>query len=174
MDPPIVLSEAISAYHRVKFSEQVHDYIREHIRNADQKAAFFFAAVAALLAFLQSEKATARWVKDVRTWSAVDFLAFLSMAGLALSAAVFFAVVFPRLRGLKRGFLFFAAIAEHPSGSEYAREVLQLPDAELTRACLQHSYDLSRVCFAKYRLLSIGCWIAGASILCTFLYLFCT
>src|SRR2546425_224384 len=32
-----------------KFAEEVHNYIREYIRNADQKATSFFAAATAML-----------------------------------------------------------------------------------------------------------------------------
>lgn len=152
-----------------KFSEDVHNYIREYIRNADQKAAFFFAATTALLAFLHSQNATGRWFKDVRSWSFVDALAFFAMVGLGSSACVLLAVVFPRLKGSRRGILFFNAIAEHDSSMEYADEVLHRSPQEIIRVKLQHSYDLAKVCTNKYRHLRVGFWIgsigAGAALL---------
>src|SRR5690242_1773916 len=59
-----------------KFSEEVHNYIREHIRNADQKATFFFAALTAILAFLNTQHVPSPWLKDIRQWSFVDALGF--------------------------------------------------------------------------------------------------
>jgi hypothetical protein len=46
-------TQTISERH-AKFSQDTHDYLREYIRNADQKATFFFAALTALLAFLNT------------------------------------------------------------------------------------------------------------------------
>ena len=41
-----------------QFIDDVHDYIREHIRNADRKAVFFFGSTTAVLAFLHSVEAS--------------------------------------------------------------------------------------------------------------------
>ena len=38
-----------------KFSEEVHNYVREYIRNADQKATFFFATLTAIPALIPIE-----------------------------------------------------------------------------------------------------------------------
>ena len=56
-----------------RFAEELHNYLREYIRNADQKATFFFAGATALLAFLHSQKGTSRWLKDVQTWTVVQY-----------------------------------------------------------------------------------------------------
>jgi len=164
-------SAPVPADYHANFSEDVHNYIREHIRNADQKAAFFFAAATALLAFLHSQNATSRWLKDIRTWSFIDALAFLAMAGLASSALVLLAVVFPRLKGSRPGILFFNAIAEHDSSSEYADEVLRRSVHDIVRVKLAHSYDLAEVCAAKYRTLCVGFWIGGAGAVGALLFL---
>jgi hypothetical protein len=112
--------QAVPSEYHAKFSEELHNYLREYIRNADQKATFFFAGATALLAFLHSQKGTSRWLKDVRTWTVVDGLAFLAMISLALSACALLSVVFPRLKGSRRGLIFFSAIAEYESSREYA------------------------------------------------------
>ena len=153
------------------FSEEVHNYIREHIRNADAKATFFFAALTAILAFLNTQNVPARWLKDVRTWSFVDALGFVSMFGIAAGAVILLGVVFPRLKGSARGILFFKAIAAHDNPSDYAEEVLARSEHDLVRSKLQHCYELSKVCSAKYRLLRIGFWVGSVGVAATILYL---
>lgn len=163
--PPV-----LGDYHP-KFSEELHNYLREYIRNADQKAAFFFAGATAMLAFLHSHQGTAHWLKDIRTWSLIDGLSFVAMLALALSACALLSVVFPRLKGSKRGLIFFSAIAEHDSGREYASEVLRRSTDELVNAKLQHAYDLSKVCTAKYRMLHVGFWIGSVGLVSALLFL---
>jgi hypothetical protein len=154
-----------------KFSEDVHDYLREYIRNADQKATFFFAAFTALLAFLNTQNVTARWLKDVRLWSLVDGLGFLSMSGLALGAAILLSVVLPRFKGSRRGLIFFRAIAEYESSAEYAADVLTYTGDEIVRRKLLHCHDLSNICTAKYRTLIVGFWVGAVGVVTALLFL---
>ena len=154
-----------------KFAEDIHSYVREYIRNADQKAAFFFAATTALIAYLHQRGVAARWLRNIQLWSALDLIAFLAMFGLAIGAATFLFVVFPRLRGSRRGLIFFKAIAEHENSAEYADEVLSRSPAELARAKLQHGYDVAVVCRAKYLLLVIGFFASAVGAIATLLYL---
>jgi hypothetical protein len=162
---------ASTADNHGKFSEEVHNYVREHIRNADQKATFFFAALTAILAFLNTQNVPRRWLKDVRQWSFLDGLGFVSMLGLAVGAGVLLSVIFPRLKGSRRGILFFNAIAEYDSASEYADDVLTRPANSLVRTKLQHCYDLSMVCSAKYRMLRIGFWVGSIGAATALLFL---
>ncbi len=161
---------AVTDYH-AKFSEEAHNYVREYIRNADQKAAFFFAALTAILAFLNSQNVPSRWLKNVQQWSFVDALGFVSMLGLAVGAAILLAVVFPRLKGSRRGLLFFNAIAEYHNSAEYADDVLAHAGADLIRTKLQHCYDLSKICSAKYRTLRIGFWVGSIGAATALLFL---
>lgn len=155
-----------------KFAEEVHQYVREYIRNADQKAAFFFAASTAVLAFLHSRGTAARWLKSPTGWSFVDTLAFIAMGGLAVAAGVMLSVVMPRLKGSKRGLIYFNAVAEHESSMEYADEVTRRSAAEISRIKLQHTYDLAKICRAKYRVLVTGFWIGGVGAVAALSYLF--
>lgn len=145
----------------LKAAEELHQYVREYIRNADQKAAFFFAGCTAMLAYLHAQETSARWLKPLATWQFFDMLAFVGMAGLALGAAGCLTVVFPRLGGSKRGIIYFGAIVEHDSSSEYAAEVLRTPPVDVARLKLQHVYDLAKVCRSKYRAL-VASFTAGA------------
>jgi hypothetical protein len=160
-------------YH-TRFGEEVHQYIREYIRNADQKAASFFAAATAILALLSQRNTAVHWLKPVLSWRFLDGVAFLAMVGLAVSACVFLIVIFPRVKGSRRGILFFNAIAEHISGRDYAEEVLRQSVTDLTHAKLQHAYDLARICRTKYFVLHVGFWIGSVSTVFALLYLLLT
>lgn len=144
-----------------KFSEETHQYVREYIRQADLKAAFFFAGATALIAFLYKANLVQLWVKPPTLWLFVDTLSFIATVGLAASVFACLATVFPRLRGSKRGLVSFGAIAQFESRKEYATDVLQQDIAELMEAKLCHVHDLAMVCGQKYSVLKIGQW-AGA------------
>lgn len=144
-----------------KFAEETHQYVREYIRQADLKAAFFFAGATALIAFLYKANLVQLWVKPPMQWLFVDMLSFVATVGLAASVVACLATVFPRLKGSKRGHVFFYAIAEFESRKEYAAGVLQQDIAELIEEKLCHGHDLAIVCAQKYSVLKIGQW-AGA------------
>lgn len=141
-----------------KFAEETHQYVREYIRQADQKAAFFFAGATALIAFLYKANLVQTWVKLPTQWVFVDMLSFIATVGLAVSALACLATVFPRLKGSKRGHVFFGAVAEFESRKDYATDVLQRDIGELIEAKLCHVHDLSIVCGRKYSVLKIGQW----------------
>lgn len=155
----------------LKFAEEANQYVREHIRNADQKAGFFFAATTTILAFLHQKNVAERWVKPIQQWSLIDALSFVAMAGLAAGAFVFLIVIFPRLKGSRRGLVFFNAVAEYDTSSEYADEVCRHTAGELGRIKLQHSYDLAKVCRSKYEALRVGFLLGSAGAVATLLYL---
>ena len=131
----------------------------------------WFATLTAILAFLNSQNTPARWLKDVRSWSFVDFLGFLSMFGLAAGAITLLAGVFPRLRGSRRGILFFGAIAECDSSGHYVADVLARSGDDLVLAKLEHCHELSKVCCAKYRTLRAGFWIGCIGVASSLLFL---
>lgn len=142
--------------HRLRFAEETHQYIREYIRLADQKATFFFTGGTALLAFLYKANVSSHWLKPIMTWNVLDVVAFVAMAALAVAALASMLVVIPRTPGSLRGYLFWEAIAEYESARTYADEVSQLSSASLFQIKAEHSYDLARVCRRKYRLLRLA------------------
>lgn len=141
---------------RAKFAEETHQYIREYIRLADQKAAFYFAGTTALLAFLFRANLLHHWLKPPLQWALTDILSFVASVGLVVSALACILVVKPNTQGSKRGIIFFRAIREFQSGTEYASEVLAKDMRGLTTAKLCHAFDLSQVCDRKYNLLNVG------------------
>ena len=154
-----------------QFVDDVHVYIREHIRNADRKAAFFFGSMTAVLAFLYSVEASARWLKPLHTWNPMDAVTFLGMLAVAAAALLAAWAVVPRLPGSKRGLLYFNAIAEHASSVEYAAKVLGTSEQVLINQKAEHCYVLAGVCRAKYRCLCASLWLSFVGLLCTFVFL---
>ncbi len=146
---------------KAKFAEEVHQYIREYIRLADQKATFFFAASTALLAFLYKNGVSSHWLKPVMTWNILDTVAFLGMAALAVCAVMSVFVVIPRTPGSRRGYIFWDAIAEYDTARQYADELDRLTGPTLTQLKAEHCFDLARVCRKKYRVLRIALWFAA-------------
>jgi hypothetical protein len=143
---------------RAKFTDEVHQYIREYIRLADQKATFFFTGGTALLAFLYKNDVSSRWLKPILTWNVIDTVAFAAMVALALAAFLAILVVIPRTPGSRRGFVFWEAIAEYESGRHYADELASLSPASLAQAKAEHCFDIAKVCRRKYRVLKYAIW----------------
>ena len=149
----------------VDFAEQTHQYVREYIRNADQKAAFFFAAATAGLGYLLTHHPVAAWFKTP-VFALADCVWLVAVFGLAVGAGFFLSVVFPRLQSSSPGLIFFNEIAAHPSAIEYTEGVLATPAAEIARTKLRHLYDLATICRKKFSALRRGARIgvvAGAA-----------
>lgn len=157
-----------------KFSEETHQYVREYISLADQKAAFFFAGSTALIAFLYDANLVQSWVKDPHQWVFVDMLSFAATIGLAFSALSCLATIFPRLKGSKQGHLFFGAIAEFKSRKDYAAAVHQREVGELMEEKLCHVHDLATICKQKLLVLKIGLWFGAGGVTAMILLLILT
>ena len=152
----------------MKAAEEEHQYLREYIRNADQKSIFFFTIFSGLLAFLFLHKVSSCWLKLPSLWSMLDLIAFLSMICLAVSGLLCLLVVTPSLKGSTRGLIFFKAIATYENSDEYVVDMLRSSPADLIRAKLKDCYELAKVCNAKYRKLAWGLYIG---FIATLLYL---
>lgn len=156
---------------RLKFVEETHQYIREFIRFADQKAAFFFAGASALLAYLHKLGFTSKWIVAPSTWSLIHCLAFLASIGLLLTAIACLLVIMPRLKGSKRGLVFFAAISEYDNSNDYLSDFMKHSLADLCEAKLRHAYELSVICKKKYDMLKWGQWLGALGLIAALLLL---
>lgn len=154
-----------------KFAEETHEYIRDYIRQADQKAAFFFAGTTALIAFLYKSNLMHRWLKSPLQWLFLDVVSFVATIALAMSALASAYAILPRLRGSKRGIVFFSAISECQSPHEYLSEVLKKSVEELVDEKLSHVHEIARVCHAKFNVLKVGLWSAAVGVASTVLLL---
>jgi len=153
------------------FASDIHKYIREYIHNADQKAAFLFAAVAAMLAYLHGKGITKLWLKDPRQWALGEAIACLAVVGLVVGAVGAILVVVPRLKGAARGLVFWKSIALFESAKDYASSVSKLEAAELTSARLEHCYELACVCRRKFRGVAVALWCGGVGLAASTIYL---
>lgn len=154
-----------------KYAEETHAYIREYIRQADQKAFFFSAASTTLLAFLYKVELAHRWIKAPVQWGFFEFLSFFATFGLAAAALLFFVTVFPRLGGSRRGLVFFGAIAECESSRDYMDDLYRRNIGDLLAAKLAHIYELALVCRSKYGILRWGLWVGLVGLTATVLLL---
>lgn len=157
-----------------KFAEETHQYVREQIRSADQKAIFFFAGATALLGYMHNHGLTNRWVVPPTTWGFVDMLAFLATICLILSAMACIRTVVPRLKGSMRGFIFFAAICQYDNAQAYVTDIMKQDRSKLCEAKLKHICELSSVCTRKYDMLKWGQWfgiIGVIAVLLLFIFL---
>lgn len=156
---------------RLKFAEETHQYIREYIRLSDQKATFFFAGSTALLAYLHKLGLASKWIVDPAAWSLPHVLSCLSSIGLLLSATASLLTVMPRLKGSKRGLIFFAAINEYDSSNDYIRDFMKQSLPDLCEAKLKHAYELSAICKRKYDMLRWGQWLGALGLIASLLLL---
>ena len=146
---------------KASFADQTHSYIREYIKTADQKATFYFAFFAAIIAYSDTTGFLRQWIVDLSNWKMQEFVSFLSSLLLILSAFGFLWVVKPRLSGSKKGIVFFNAIAEFDSQGEYINEMASLSAIKLYEEKVKHSFELAKICSRKYRILGISLWLGG-------------
>lgn len=141
-----------------QFPEFVHQYLRDYIALADQKAAFLFAVVAAIIAYLVEQKAPLAPITS-GTWTWVGVLGLLAMAVLGITAGFVIATVVPRLkRGLrsKPGLIFWEDIAAHPSADDYAAVIRQMSKSQTSDQVRAHCYVLAQIARHKYDHLNRG------------------
>jgi len=150
-----------------KFASDSHEYMREYIRNADQKAIFYFSVCSALLAFEHTQNWAQLWVKQPSLWSVTDFITCVAMIGLAVAATCFLFVVFPRLGGSPRGLIFFKSVASYASAEEYVSDVVRRSEANLASDKLRHCHELAKVANSKYSILAIGLRIGAVALVCS-------
>ncbi len=132
------------------FAKDSQDYLRTFLQLADQKAAFVFTAVGAMLTALFSLGTHKRFLVPVADYSFASSLALAGMAGLLLSAGFAVAVVLPRESAGGAGLFYWGRIREFGSGVEYADTVLALSPQQLVRERLHNCRDLADVCTRKY------------------------
>jgi hypothetical protein len=120
---------------KLKFADELHQYVREYIRLADQKATFLFASATAILAYLHKHGLTNRWIKSPMLWNINDMIAFFATVGLGVSALAYVITVMPRLKGSRRSLIYFAGIRELDSADRKAKKLkCRAPAAVWARA----------------------------------------
>jgi hypothetical protein len=137
---------------RARFASETHSYIVDNIRLADEKAAFFFGASAAIL-YLLFQSMQKHLASPLSAWALREIVGGLAMTALGIACLIGLAVVTPRRGRGGSGHIFFGAIARFDSRDSYVEEVLAMPDERLMSERLEHCYDLAKICYQKYRAL---------------------
>ena len=149
-----------------EFAQFVHQYLREQIAFADQKAAFVFAGTAALLAYLRETQVFGTALRS--SGPITGFArgsAVLAIGALIATALLALVVVFPRLRTSNRdGLVFWAAVRRAGrTQDEYMNVVRSLDSAATREEVARHAYDLAGIAQRKYSVLRLAILFGIAS-----------
>lgn len=132
----------------------VHQYLRDFITFADQKAAFTFAASAGLLAYLESQGVTNSFATPFSTWRVGDWVGSLAFFLLVICALLAAGVVVPRLKGKSAtGSIYWEEIRSHLEHDAYVEAVEGMSRAAARVEVLRHCFVLAGICRAKYKML---------------------
>lgn len=155
----------------LEFADFHEAYVRHYITLADTKAAWVFTVASGAMAFIFGRTASRTELLDAQ-WSVATLLVCAATAFLCLSALFSFLVIRPRQTCTSAdGIIFFGQVANHPSASAYTSAVAEHDGAALAAARLEHCFDISRVCSAKYASLRLAIWSGLLGVALTLLQL---
>jgi hypothetical protein len=141
--------------------EFVHQYLRDFIVLADQKAGVIFTVASALVGYLFSQKVTGP-LHNPSTLTVAGVLGLGGALCLVASAVCALLVVIPRLRtGVESGVVFWEEIGQFPTAAAYAGKVAGLTAGDAGDALSRHCYALAGICQKKYRMLTRSLWAGG-------------
>lgn len=153
---------------QAQFADFEHQYLRDYIALADQKAGVTFAVVAAMGAYvIQADGLILNASTSTEWWKFAHYTTLAFFASSALFSAL---IVYPHLRSSGGSLIYFGDVASSWTPENYATTVQITPRHELTRQKLVHCQVLASICRRKYLRLqwsfSTGCvgllvWIAS-------------
>lgn len=156
------------------FCEFTHEYLRQYIELADQKAAFLFAIVSAISAYVLTSKFSP-FVKPFQWSTPVEWLQLSGKTSVILfviSAVSCILVVLPRLwRNPKPGLIFWEEIVAVESVEKYAEMACNQTDQSASCEIVNHAYALAGVCKRKYFYLKVAMYLAFLGFILLALYL---
>jgi Family of unknown function (DUF5706) len=141
-----------------KFANETHKYVREFIYNADNKAQHYILFASAFLAWMNSSESLKFWSVPAKEWRLMDLINIFSIVGMTLCILFALIVLLPRLKGSKKGIVFFDSISEHDVANDYLADVLKKNEQELVLEELRHVFELARVCSRKFLFLKLSVW----------------
>ncbi len=166
-DPKEIPPQGMSEDDKSSLLFEIHSYIREYISSADTKAAFIFTISGTIFGYLFSQGIVNCWLKSPKSWNGCDVFSMISTLLLLGSLACSIAVVWPRLKGSSKGFVYFGSIKEFESSSEFADKFLGLRNFEVNKEILKHTYELAKVCSGKYWWINKCLYLLSGSIAST-------
>ena len=145
--------------------EFTHQCLRSYITFADQKAAFVFTGVSAVLALVANKGALLPFVANSPSvpWTWRMDIGILAALALVTSAGFGIAVITPRFTNEKlatRGLIFWEDICSHASAKDYAAELKGLTKAQAADQVQTNCFVLAKICRKKYRTLNCAIWSA--------------
>ncbi|HEY3857484.1 MAG TPA: Pycsar system effector family protein [Verrucomicrobiae bacterium] len=145
--------------------EFIHQCLRNYITFADQKAAFVFTGVSAILAFVANKGALMPFVANspAAPWTWRIDIGVLAALALITSAGFGIAVIMPRFTKEKiatGGLIFWEDICSHASAKDYAAELKGLTKAQAVHQVQINCFVLAKICRKKYRTLACAIWSA--------------
>lgn len=145
---------------RLTFTINLHEYLRENVLMADQKAAFMLAAVLTTIAFMSQKGTTRILTQHHQCIELTDILTISAILSLLISAIFSIIVVIPRTRGYRaeNSIIYWNAIAKSKDSQSYAGRVSELPLTTLVDAKLEHCFELAKICQRKFRFAKIALW----------------
>jgi pycsar effector protein len=146
------------------FVQYVHDYICDFIKFADQKAAFIFAGASAFLALVYNQGGRAIWHMALGAWRTREWLAGVAIVLTVASAVLAILAVAPRLKGARRGVIYWSSISGYSDAAEYRAALANLDLRGVTDEISRHCYELSRITKRKYELLKWAMWTGMAGL----------
>jgi len=154
------------------FACETHKYVREFINSADNKAQRYIAFSSAILVWLMNVKENIKfWDIPAKEWRLLEVLNFVSLSGLSICILLSLVAILPRLKGSKKGIIFFESVAEHEVSTDYLSDVLKKNEQELVIEELKHVYELSNICSKKFFWLKIAVWAGGVGLVSGILFL---
>ena len=152
-----------------------HKYVSDVIKFADQKAAFVFTIVSAILALYYNSGWFHHFLQPLRHWTTLDYLYFVASYCLLASAFCAFWTVKPRLRPYTpSGLLFWESVVTYPTSEDYCNAVMHLTDHSSVREIVDHQYQLSKISKSKYLFLNASVLFAGVGFVLTVLLILVT
>lgn len=91
--------------------------------------------------------------KPPKEWCSLETLCLFGLIVCLIFAIL---VVFPSLKGSKKGIIFFNSVAEYESYNEYIGDVLKKDDQEIAGEYLRHIHELSKICTTKFKRLKLS------------------
>lgn len=158
----------LDSFHN-EFAAFHEGYVSRYIELADTKAAWTFAIASGLLAYIFNDE-TLRAVLRTPQWDGEFLFLAATAVLLAISAALSFIVIAPRLGTSGESVVFFGAVASRTSADVYVKDIASKSESDLTDVRIRHCYDLSKICHRKYGWLKASIWF-GIPALVVFLML---
>ena len=147
---------------RVEFLWKVHSYTNDYIKFADTKAAFIITAVGGLIAALVSSRVLDDLHRlRIGNWSAICWVALVSLALLVASFVSSLAVITPRLASSTTlGLIFWNHIKKHEDSNKFTKSINSQSTEQIESEVSRHVYDLAGVCGTKYRWIKMAIYTA--------------